>query len=377
VTDRLTQNLEVWSRTVGDGFVELSLEEASIAELIDDELVIEVRAAPINPYDLRVMIGAADPATAVAVGSRDRPVTRLRIPEVLGRTVQHNAAQSAHRVGTEGFGRVIGAGSDSEARALLGQSVAVWSSGTYSRYCKVRSSECLPLPTSTEPAAGAGALLNPLTAQAMIETMRAEGYVALLNSAAGSNLGRILRKLCRTDGIDLLNVVRNEAQAQAVRAEGARHVCVSSAPGFFEDLTACLRIVGPTLGFDAIGGGTLAGTLLSAMDAAKAHDTGGPDWRGPPSKVYIYGNLDSSPSIIGRAYSHSWCISGWTLPATLKSIGSQRVAQLKQRIVTDLNTTFAAQYARTVSLSEMIAPQTIAACARRSTGAKHLVDPWL
>jgi len=373
VTDRLTQNLEVWSRTMGDGSVELSLEEASVAEPIDDELVIEVRAAPINPYDLRLMIGAADPATAVAVGTRDRPVTRIRIPEVPGRTLQHNAA----RVGTEGFGRVIRAGSASEARALLGQFVAVWASGTYSRYCKVRASECLPLPTSTEPAAGAGALLNPLTAQAMIETMRAEGYAALLNSAAGSNLGRILRNLCRADGIDLINIVRNEEQARVVRAEGARLVCVSSAPGFFGDLTACLRTVGPTLAFDAVGGGPLAGTLLSAMDAAKAHNSGGPDWRELPFKVYIYGTLDPSPSIIGRGYSRSWYIGGWTLPATLKSIGAQRVAQLRQRIVRDLNTTFAAQYARSVSLSEMISPQVIAACARRSTGAKHLVDPWL
>ena len=286
-------------------------------------------------------------------------------------------AQAAHRVGAEGFGRVIRAGNAPEAGALLGHSVAVWANGLYSRYCKVRASECLPLPASTEPAAGAGALLNPLTAQAMLETMRAEGYAALLNSAAGSNLGRILRKLCCADGIELINVVRSEAQAQALRAEGARHVCISSAPGFVEDLTACLRTAGPTLGFDAVGGGTLAGTLLSAMDAAKAHDAGGPDRGGLPCKVYIYGTLDSSPSIISRGYSHSWSISGWTMPAILKKIGAQRVAQLKQRIVRDLTTVFAAQYARTVSLSEMIAPQIIAACARRSTGAKHLVDPWL
>lgn len=376
MTDRITHNLEVWSRTVGSGAVELSLEDASVAEPVDDEVVIEVRAAPINPYDLRLMIGAADPATAVAVGTRDRPVTRLQIPEAPGRIVQRDA-QSAHRAGAEGYGRVIRAGSASEARALLGQSVAVWASGLYSRYCKVHASECLPLPASTEPAAGAGALLNPLTAQAMVETMRAEGYAALLNSAAGSNLGRTLRKLCCADGIELINVVRSEAQAQALRAEGARHVCISSAPGFAEDLTACLRIAGPTLSFDAVGGGTLAGKLLSAMDAAKSHDAGGPDTGGPPCKVYIYGTLDSSPSIINRGYSHSWSINGWTMPAILKKIGAQRVAQLKQRIVRDLTTVFAAQYARTVSLSEMIAPQIIAACARRSTGAKHLVDPWL
>lgn len=348
--------------------MELSLEDASVAEPVDDEVVIEVRAAPINSYDLRLMIGAADPATAVAVGTRDRPVTRLQVPQAPGRIMQPNA-QAAHRVGAEGFGRVIRAGNAPEARALLGHSVAVWANGLYSRYCKVRASECLPLPASTEPAAGAGALLNPLTAQAMLETMRDEGYAALLNSAAGSNLGRILRKLCCADGIELINVVRSEAQAQALRAEGARHVCISSAPGFAEDLTACLRIAGPTLGFDAVGGGTLAGTLLSAMDGCDRGEL--------PCKVYIYGSLDSSPSIINRGYSHSWSIGGWTMPAILKTIGAERVAELKQRIVRDLTTVFAAQYARTVSLSEMIAPQTIAACARRSTGAKHLVDPSL
>jgi NADPH:quinone reductase-like Zn-dependent oxidoreductase len=174
-----------------------------------------------------------------------------------------------------------------------------------------------------------------------------------------------------------MNVVRSSEQAQALRSAGVRHVCVSSAASVVDDLTAWLRGAGPTLGFDAVGGGSLAGTLISAMDAAKAHDALDSGKDGRPSKVYIYGSLDPSPSLISRRYSSPWSIAGWVLPAILKTISPDRVSELKQRIVKDLTTVFAAQYTRTVSLAEMIAPQTIAACARRSTGAKHLVDPRL
>ena len=365
-------NIELLSRVVADGFVELSLEESSIPKPGADEVVIEVHAAPINPFDLRMMIGPADPATAVTVGNRDRPVTRIPIPD---RSAW--IPQVARRLGAEGFGRVVDAGSAPTARALLNRSVAAWAGGMYSRYCKVCSSECLPLPASTPAAAGAGALINPLTAQVIVETMRTEEYAALLNSAAGSNLGGILRRLCSADGIELMNVVRSSEQAQALRSAGVRDVCVSSEARFVEDLTAWLRVAGPTLGFDAVGGGSLAGTLIFAMDAAKAHDALDAGKGGRPSKVYIYGSLDPSPSLISRRYSNSWSIAGWVLPAILKTISADRVSELKQRIVRDLNTVFAAQYARTVSLAEMITPQTIAACARRSTGAKHLVDPRL
>lgn len=369
---RMIPNIEVLSRVLADGFVELSLEESSIPKPAADEVVVEVHAAPINSFDLRLMIGPADPTTAVAVGTRDRPVTRLRIPDRSA-----SIPQGAHRLGAEGFGRVVDAGIAPAARALLNRSVAAWAGGMYSRYCKVRTSECLPLPASTPAAAGAGALINPLTAQAMVETMRTEGYAALLNSAACSNLGSILRRLCLAEGIELMNVVRSSEQAQALRSAGVRHVCVSSAASVVDDLTAWLRGAGPTLGFDAVGGGSLAGTLISAMDAAKAHDALDSGKDGRPSKVYIYGSLDPSASLISRRYSSPWSIAGWVLPAILKTISPDRVSELKQRIVKDLTTVFAAQYTRTVSLAEMIAPQTIAACARRSTGAKHLVDPRL
>ena len=372
----MTHNLGLKYREVGNGFIELSLEESSIAPPIDDEVLIEVYAAPINPFDMRLMIGRADPATAVAVGTCERPVTRLRIPDGDGQTGRRTP-HPAPRLGAEGFGRVVDAGRAPAAIALLGHPVAAWAGGMYSRYCKARASDCLVLPASTPAAAGAGALINPLTAQAMVETMRAEGYSALINSASGSNLGRILRRLCSTDKVELINIVRNEAQAQAVRSEDAQHVCVSAAGGFVEDLTTRLRAAGPTLGFDAVGGGALAGTLIAAMDAAKADNTFVAGNSALPSKVYIYGNLDPSPTILSRGFAHSWSIAGWVLPAILKAMGPARVAELKQRIATELTTVFAGQYARTVSLTDMIAPQTIAACARRSTGGKHLVDPRL
>ena len=369
---RMSPNIEVLSQVLADGFVELSLEESSIPKPGADEVVVQVHAAPINPFDLRLMIGPADPTTAVAVGTRDRAVTRLRIPD---RSAW--IPQRALRLGAEGFGRVVDAGSASSARALLNRVVAAWAGGMYSQYCKVRSSECLPLPESTPAAAGAAAHINPLTAQAMVETMRTEGYAAVLNSAAGSNLGGILRRLCLAEGIELMNVVRSNEQAQALRSAGVRHVCVSSAASFVDDLTAWFRAAGPTLGFDAVGGGSLASTLIFAMDAARAHDDPYPPKNGRPSKVYIYGSLDPSPSLISRRYSNSWSIAGWVLPEILKTLSTDRVSELKQRIVRELTTVFAAQYTRTVSLAEMIAPQTILACARRSTGAKHLVDPRL
>jgi D-arabinose 1-dehydrogenase-like Zn-dependent alcohol dehydrogenase len=280
-------------------------------------------------------------------------------------------------VGNEGAGVVIKTGSSDAAKALMGKTVAMIGGAMYAQYRCLKVSECLPLPAGITPAEGASCFVNPLTALGMTETMRREGHKALVHTAAASNLGQMLNKICLKDGIGLVNIVRSKEQADILRKIGAKHVVDSTAPTFIDDLTNALVETGATLAFDAIGGGKLAGQILTCMETAinktaKVYSRYGSSVH---KQVYIYGGLDIRPTELNRAFGMAWGIGGWLLTPFLQRIGPADGARLRQRVVDELKTTFASHYTQVVSLQEVLQPNHIAVYAKRATGEKYLINP--
>ena len=370
------KSLQLRSLVKANGELELSLVSVAIPKPGPDEVLIRVEAAPLNPSDLGLLFGAADMTTARRSGSDLLPVVTAGIPDSLMKSMAARIDVSMP-VGNEGAGVVIAAGESAAARALLGKVVATFGGAMYSQHRCVKAAQCLELPAGTTPAEGASCFVNPLTALGMVETMRNEGHTALVHTAAASNLGQMLNRLCLADGIGLVNVVRSAEQAQLLRAQGARHVCVSTADSFRTDLVDALAATGATLGFDAVGGGRLAGALLAGMESALARPGGEYQRYGSSThkQVYIYGSLDNAPTELRRNFGAAWGLGGWLLPIFLQKAGPAVAQRLYARVVADLGTIFASHYTRVVSLAEALGLEEIAEYGRRSTGAKFLVNP--
>ncbi|MGI9323424.1 MAG: zinc-binding dehydrogenase, partial [Pseudomonadales bacterium] len=289
----MTTQLQLHSLVTTDGRLELSLAEVPVPEPADDEVIVRIEAAPINPSDLGLLFGMADMTRAVAGGSAERPSVSAQIPENLRRVVAARAGQSLP-VGNEGGGVVVGAGKSPEAQALMGKTVGILGGATYSQFRAIKAKQCLVMHEGVTPAECASCFVNPLTALGMVETMRLEGFSALAHTAAASNLGQMLQKICLADGIELVNIVRKEEQAELLRGLGAKHVCNSSADSFMQDLTQAIADTGAYLAFDATGGGKLAGQLLTCMEAAAVQTATDYSRYGSTQhkQVYIYGGLD-------------------------------------------------------------------------------------
>src|SRR6202050_5448630 len=232
------------------GELEISLVSVPTPEPSADEVVVRVEATPINPSDLGLLTGAADMATAKASGSKDAPVITAKVPEAAMKGRAGRLDESMP-VGNEGAGVVVRTGSSDEARALLGKTVAMIGGAMYAQYRTLRARDCLVLPEGATPAEGASCFVNPLTALGMVETMRREGHKALVHTAAASNLGQMLNKLCPRDGVELVNIVRNPSQVELLRKIGARYVCDASAEDFAATLTDAIFETNATLAFDA------------------------------------------------------------------------------------------------------------------------------
>ena len=368
--------LQLRSIVKRSGELELSLVDVPVPAPAADEVVIRVEASPINPSDIGLLFGAADMSTAKASGSADRPVVTATVPEKLMRAMAGRLDESM-AVGNEGAGVVVAAGPSPAAQALLGRTVAAIGGAMYSQYRCVKVEQCLPLPAGTTAAEGASCFVNPLTALGMVETMRREGHRALVHTAAASNLGQMLNRICIADGIALVNLVRRPDQAKLLRELGARHVCDASAPGFADELTEALATTGATLAFDAIGGGRLAGQILSCMEAAinrtaKEYSRYGSSVH---KQVYIYGGLDMAPTEFVRNFGMAWGMGGWLLFPFLQKIGAAEAQKLRARVAAELKTTFASHYSKAISLAEALRLDTIAAYNKRATGEKFLVAP--
>ena len=368
--------LELRSLIKKSGELELSLVSVPVPEPGADEVLVRVEASPINPSDLGLLVGAADMATAKVSGTGAATVVTAKVPEAAMRAMAGRLDESMP-VGNEGAGVVVKAGASEAAQALLGKTVAMIGGAMYAQYRVMRAKDCLVLPEGTTAAEGASCFVNPLTALGMTETMRREGHKALVHTAAASNLGQMLNRICLKDGIALVNIVRNVQQAEILRGIGAKHVVDSSASTFMDDLTNALVETGATLAFDAIGGGKLAGQILSCMEiaankTAKVYSRYGSSVH---KQVYVYGSLDPRPIELNRAFGMAWGVGGWLLFPFLQKIGTADGAKLRQRVASELKTTFASHYTQVVSLQEALQLPNIAAYSKRATGEKFLINP--
>jgi len=374
--DTPRDGLQLRSIVKDSGELELSLARVATPAPAADEVVLRVEATPINPSDIGLLFGAADLSTLAVSGSGERTVATARIPDAAMKAMAGRLGQSMP-VGNEGAGTVIAAGSGAAAQALLGRPVAVLGGAMYSQYRTVKVDLCLPLPPGTSAAEGASCFVNPLTALGMTETMRREGHKALVHTAAASNLGQMLNRICLVDGIGLVNVVRKPEQEALLREQGAVHVVSTASPRFLEELTEALVATGATLAFDAIGGGKLAGQILGAMEVALTRMAKEYSRYGSTThkQVYLYGGLDTSPVEFQRNFGMTWGMGGWLLFPFLQRIGADAAQALKARVAAGLKTTFASHYTRTVSLAGALQADAIADYGRRATASKVLIDP--
>lgn len=363
------------STLAADGTLSIAVTEVPVTPPGQGQVLVRIEAAPINPSDLMTLFASADPA---ALRRQGDGTSFTLAPE--------DAARNAGRigqplsVGLEGAGTVIGAGPGAEH--LLGRRVAALSltSGTWGDYAVVGAQDCMPLAEEVTTREGAGLFCNPMTAMAIVETVRLEGHRALIHTAAASNLGQMLARLCLEDGMPLVNVVRRREQVDLLRNLGAVWVVDSSLPTFAEDLREAIAETGATIAFDAIGGGTSAQTLLSAMEdvAAARLPAFSPYGSAENKQVFLYGHLDPAPIALDiKGLGMIWELRHWAMPATMARVSPERAMEMTLRVAGGLKTTFASHFSREVSLDDMLDPDVLRACARTATGEKYLLNPTL
>jgi NADPH2:quinone reductase len=367
----VTSGRSLRSTISSSGELRLELTEVSVPEPVGGQVVVAVEASPINPSDLGVMLGAVAPGSL----RRDGPALVGTIPSS-ALPIYRDRLDKALPVGNEGAGTVVAAGPDAAAR--IGRRVALFGGAMWADYRVADAAAVVELPEEVSTAEGAALFINPLTALSMVETMRAEGHTALVHTAAASNLGQMLVKICSADGVGLVNIVRRAEQAERLRELGAVHVVDSSDADFADHLLEAIRETGATLAFDAIGGGSLAGEILWAMERAQPPLTSWTPYGTSVNKqVYIYGSLDFSPTVIDRKFGLSWGVSGYLLTNALPRLGADALDRMRARVLAEAKTTFASSYAQTIGLREVLEPEVLAVFARRSTGTKYLIDPSL
>jgi NADPH:quinone reductase-like Zn-dependent oxidoreductase len=360
----------------GAGEVRLSIEETELPDPRSHQLLIEVEAAPINPSDLGLLLAMADVEQATAGGTPESPEITAPISPKVMPALQARVGRSMP-VGNEGAGTVIAAGDSPEAQALVGRRVAFLGDGTYADHALTALQMVLPLPDGATAAQGASSFVNPLTALGFVETMRREGYSAIVHTAAASNLGQMLNRICLADGVPLVNIVRKPEQADLLRDQGATYVVDSSTDSFFPDLVAALKATGATLAFDAVGGGDLASTILNAMEAAHTdpdapYSRYGTDvWK----QVYVYGALDRRPIELRRGFGFAWGVGGWLLTPFLAKLAPEDHMRLRTRVADELTTTFASTYTNQIGLTEALDLDVLRQYARMATGQKYLIAP--
>ncbi|MGI9234080.1 MAG: zinc-binding dehydrogenase [Woeseiaceae bacterium] len=367
-----SQGKQIQSTVRADGTLKLSIETVPTPIPGDEEVIVQIGASPLNPSDLGVLFGGADISTArVENGS-----VVADIPEAAMRAMSARMDKPLP-VGNEGAGVVVEAGDSELAQSLLGKTVAILGGAMYSQYRCIKAKQCLLLPDGTTPAEAASCFVNPLTSLGMVETMRLEGHKALVHTAAASNLGQMLQKICNADGVDLVTIVRKPEQVEILQAIGAKYVCDSSAPSFMDDLVKALVETGATIAFDATGGGTLASRILTAMEIAQSKTATefSPYGSTTHKQVYIYGGLDRSATELTRGYGMAWGVGGWLLPPFLQRIGFDAAQKLRARVAAEIKTTFASNYAKEVSLDEALSLSEIAVYGKQATGEKYLINP--
>ena len=369
---------EIRSTVTSDGNVELSIVTVDTPTPADDEVLIEILAAPINPSDLALLTTFGGDLSNINIsGTGDDTVASMKVHPAVMRSMKSRMDKSMS-AGNEGAGIVVDAGVN--AKGLIGKTVGLAGGSMYAQYKCAPAINCLVMEDGTTPSEAASSFVNPLTALSFVETMKMENHSAIVHTAAASNLGQMLVKICQSDGIPLVNIVRKKEQVEILKSIGAEYVCNTSDPDFMENLINALVETGATLGFDATGGGNdgeLPGQILTAMEVAANKNSEQYSRYGSETykQVYIYGGLDRSPTVLTRAYGMSWGLGGWLLTPMLGKIGMERVQEMRTRIAKEIKTTFASKYAKEISFEEMLQPEVINSYAKQSTGNKFLVNP--
>jgi len=369
-------NIQLTSTISEDNKLTLALKNIDMPQPGADEVVIRIEAAPLNPSDLGVLFSGADISTATESGTEQNPIITADVPAHFMPSLKTRVGK-ATPIGNEGAGTVVAAGSSSAAQALMGKTVAVIGGGTYRQFICANLQNCLVLKEGTTAKEGASSFVNPLTALAMVETMRAEGHKAIIHAAAASNLGQMLNRICMADGIDLINIVRKAEQETLLRDLGAKYVVNSNSESFMADLTAAIIETGATIAFDPIGGGQLTSDILNCMEVAAARDIKEHSIYGTDifKQVYIYGALNRGPITLNRNFGFAWAVSGFLLFNILGKLGTETVVKMRQRIADEITSTFASNYTHEVSLAEVLKLKSITAYTKQSTGEKYLIRP--
>ena len=370
------KNIQLTSTVSEDNKLTLALQEIDMPQPGADEVVIRIEAAPLNPSDLGVLFSAADMSTATQSGNEESPVITADVPVQAMPSLKTRVGK-ATAVGNEGAGTVIAAGSSPAAQALIGKTVAVIGGGTYRQYLCANVQSCLVLKEGTTAKQGASSFVNPLTALAMVATMRTEGHKAIIHAAAASNLGQMLNRICIADGVDLINIVRKPEQEKLLRDMGAKYVVNSSSDSFLADLTEAIVETGATIAFDPIGGGELTSDILNCMEVAAARDMKEHTIYGSDTfkQVYIYGALNRGPITLNRNFGFAWAVNGFLLFNALGKLGTETVVAMRKRVAEEITTTFASNYTHEVSLAEALHLKSITAYAKQATGEKYLIKP--
>ena len=376
MTTKPLAGIELRSLITPDGTLRLSLEPVEAREPGEGELIVRVEGTPINPSDIGLLLGPADVSSIRADGTPDLPVLTAHVPQERLAGISARLGQSLP-VGNEGAGIVVRAGADQQH--LIGRAVAMIGGGMYAQYRRIPVRDCIVLPDDATASEGASLFINPLTALGFVETMREEGHRAIVNTAAASNLGQMLVRICQSDGIPLVNIVRSGRQDNLLRQLGAIYIVNSSDAEFSKNLEEAIAATGATIGFDAIGGGELVEQILMAMEKVANRNLAGYSRYGSNifKQVYIYGALNSGPTILNRRFGFSWSIGGWLLFPFLQKVGSETLHRLKARVADEFRTTFASRYTDTISLRDALRPETVHAFERKGTGAKYLINPSL
>ena len=369
---------EIRSTVTGDGNVEISIAKVGIPTPADDEVLIEIYAAPINPSDLALLTTFGGDVSNIKVsGSGDNTIASMSVHPAVMRSMKSRVGQSMP-VGNEGAGVVVDAGIN--AKSLIGKTVGLAGGAMYSQYKCAPAVNCLVMDDGIAPSEAASSFVNPMTALSFVETMKMENHSAIVHTAAASNLGQMLVKVCKSENIPLVNIVRKEEQVDILKNIGAKYICNTNESDFMESLVGALTETGATLGFDATGGGNngeLAGQILAAMEVAANNASGEYSRYGSETykQVYIYGGLDPSPTILKRSYGMSWGLGGWLLTPMLGKIGMEKFQEMRARISKEIKTTFASEYSQEISFEEMLQPEIINSYVKQKTGSKFLVNP--
>ena len=355
--------------TLADGKLTVEVVETQFPEPTGNQVLVQMEAAPINPSDLAILTSSADLANAEY--SAGKFVADMPEPFFSAQKGRHGQRLP---VGNEGAGVVVAAGE--QAQGLVGQRVACVPGNAYSQYCIADAGMCLPLGDISS-ADGASAFVNPMTALGFVETARMENQGAILHLAAASNLGQMLVKICKEDGLPLVNIVRKQEQVDLLKGLGAEHVVNSSAGDFMDQLRGAIDATDAYCGFDPIGGGSNVDACFKAMEQVAAGKMSEFSRYGSTQqkKMYIYGRLDLGPTMLTPAYGFGWTLSGWLLTPFLQVAGLETMMRMRQRVLDGMTTTFASAYKAKVNLEEMLTREAVMDYRQMKTGEKYLVTP--